>query len=316
MIVNCKDLEAKILKDVRDYVKVCDAYDIPRPKLFMLQIGNDSASSNYVNRKELKCAETGVLSETMHITRCKLEDLHSIIENRNNDPLTHGIMIQQPSPLETADNEALLQKVLPIKDVDGFTYHNVGALTNNSVPGMIPCTAKGVMQILDHHDIEVQGKLVLVIGKGRTSGRPIAQLLQNKGATVISANSKTAKGDLHNFMLIADIIISCVGKKHLVTRKDLQITSKDAIINVGMVWEHDKLFNKPRLFGDVDVKSFENEKIYENTLITTVSGSTGLLTVANLLMNTCIAHYTLLGKDTIPSEAKEHLVHLIVPYIK
>lgn len=316
MIVNCKDLEAKILKDVKDYVKVCDAYDIPKPKLFMLQIGNDSASSNYVNRKELKCKETGVLSETMHITRCKLEDLHSIIENRNNDPLTHGIMIQQPSPLETADNEALLQKVLPIKDVDGFTYHNVGALTNNSVPGMIPCTAKGVMQILDHHDIDVQGKLVLVIGKGRTSGRPIAQLLQNKGATVISANSKTSKGDLNNFMLIADIIISCVGKKHLVTLKDLQITYKDAIINVGMVWEHDKLFNKPRLFGDVDVKSFENEKIYENTLITTVSGSTGLLTVANLLMNTCISHYALLGKDTIPSEVKEHLVHLIVPYIK
>lgn len=316
MIVNCKDLEAKILKDVKDYVKVCDAYDIPKPKLFMLQIGNDSASSNYVNRKELKCKETGVLSETMHITRCKLEDLHSILENRNNDPLTHGIMIQQPSPLETADNEALLQKVLPIKDVDGFTYYNVGALTNNSVPGMIPCTAKGVMQILDHHDIDVQGKLVLVIGKGRTSGRPIAQLLQNKGATVISANSKTSKGDLNNFMLIADIIISCVGKKHLVTRKDLQITYKDAIINVGMVWEHDKLFNKPRLFGDVDVKSFENEKIYENTLITTVSGSTGLLTVANLLMNTCIAHYTLLGKDTIPSEVKERLVHLIAPYIK
>ena len=316
MIVNCKDLEAKILKDVKDYVKVCDAYDIPKPKLFMLQIGNDSASSNYVNRKELKCKETGVLSETMHITRCKLEDLHSILESRNNDPLTHGIMIQQPSPLETADNEALLQKVLPIKDVDGFTYYNVGALTNNSVPGMIPCTAKGVMQILDHHDIDVQSKLVLVIGKGRTSGRPIAQLLQNKGATVISANSKTYKGDLNNFMLIADIIISCVGKKHLVTRKDLQITYKDAIINVGMVWEHDKLFNKPRLFGDVDVKSFENEKIYENTLITTVSGSTGLLTVANLLMNTCIAHYNLLGKDTIPSEVKGHLVPLIVPYIK
>lgn len=316
MIVNCKDLEAKILKDVKDYVKVCDAYDIPKPKLFMLQIGNDSASSNYVNRKELKCKETGVLSETMHITRCKLEDLHSILENRNNDPLTHGIMIQQPSPLETADNEALLQKVVPVKDVDGFTYHNVGALTNNSVPGMIPCTAKGVMQILDHHDIDVQSKLVLVIGKGRTSGRPIAQLLQNKGATVISANSKTYKGDLNNFMLIADIIISCVGKKHLVTRKDLQITYKDAIINVGMVWEHDKLFNKPRLFGDVDVKSFENEKIYENTLITTVSGSTGLLTVANLLMNTCIAHYNLLGKDTIPSEVKGHLVPLIVPYIK
>lgn len=316
MIVNCKDLEAKILKDVKDYVKVCDAYDIPKPKLFMLQIGNDSASSNYVNRKELKCKETGVLSETMHITRCKLEDLHSILESRNNDPLTHGIMIQQPSPLETADNEALLQKVVPVKDVDGFTYHNVGALTNNSVPGMIPCTAKGVMQILDHHDIDVQSKLVLVIGKGRTSGRPIAQLLQNKGATVISANSKTYKGDLNNFMLIADIIISCVGKKHLVTRKDLQITYKDAIINVGMVWEHDKLFNKPRLFGDVDVKSFENEKIYENTLITTVSGSTGLLTVANLLMNTCIAHYNLLGKDTIPSEVKGHLVPLIVPYIK
>ena len=106
MIVNCKDLEAKILKDVKDYVKVCDAYDIPKPKLFMLQIGNDSASSNYVNRKELKCKETGVLSETMHITRCKLEDLHSILENRNNDPLTHGIMIQQPSLSESADNEA------------------------------------------------------------------------------------------------------------------------------------------------------------------------------------------------------------------
>lgn len=311
MIMNCKDIEAKILENVKQYVKVCDAYDIPRPRLFMLQIGNDSASSNYVNRKELKCEETGVLSETMHITRCKLEDLKSIIDSRNNDPFTHGIMIQQPSPLDNADNEALLQKVSPIKDVDGFTNFNVGALMNNTSK-MIPCTAKGVMQILDYHDINVVGKIVLVIGKGRTSGRPIAQLLQNKGATVISANSKTAKGDLHNFMLIADIIISCVGKKHLVTRKDLQITSKDAIINVGMEWV--EVDDRPRLFGDVDVKSFENEKMYENTLITTVSGSTGLLTVANLLMNTCIAHY-LSGNDTIPSKVKGHLIPLIIPYI-
>lgn len=306
MIKNCKDIEASILKDVKEYVKICSAYDLAIPKLFMLQIGKDDASSNYVARKEMKCKETGVLTETIQISRCTnyAPDLLNIIDSRNEDHETHGIMIQQPTPFSDTENEELLQRVAPIKDVDGFTNENCGALANNTAT-LKPCTAKGVIDILKHNEIDVMGKLVLVIGKGRTSGRPIAQMLQNLGATVFSANSKTPC--LNELIATADIVISCTGKPHIIKGYWIE-EPNEAIINVGMCWEEGKLK------GDVDVSTFE-APMWEDTLVTTVSGSTGLLTVAHLLMNTCISHYLMNEGYFYPSE-KEHLVPIIKKYTK
>lgn len=310
MIKDCKHMEAEILDDVKSYVQYCHRFGVVIPKLFMLQLGKDSASSNYVSRKEMKCANTGLLSDTLCISHVTdIGDVKSIIQNRNLDPKTHGIMIQQPSPLSELENEMLLQSVCPSKDVDGFTHFNVGALANKS-EGLIPCTAKGVIDILDVNEIDVTGKVIHVVGKGRTSGKPIAQMLQNKGATVLSSNSRTSPLDFQIFNDISDIIISCTGQKHLI--KGGQVNKPvSAIINVGMTWE--EVEGRMKLFGDVDTKSFDNE-FYEDTLVTTVSGSTGLLTVAHLLMNTCIAHFRQLEKE-LYQDSKAILKDIIKGYL-
>lgn len=307
MIKSCLDIEQKLINKITNYIDMCKVGRLEVPKLFMLQIGDVSESSNYVFRKELKCLESGVLSETMKIDRCTFNDMKNIIRMKNADNLVNGIMIQLPLDLDESQLEELLQTIDPDKDVDGFTLTNLGKLYTGSYINdkltLLPCTAKGVMQILNYNDIEVKGKNVVVLGRGRTSGKPIAQMLINKGATVTVLNSHTQPLQKEIALNNADLVVSCVGKPNIVNRYDVQ--EHTHVINVGMTWKFNEELKRPQLLGDVNVPSFEDTPTMTHKgLVTTVSNSTGVLTVANLLYNTCLAHLKQNKDRLYPKEYK------------
>ena len=272
-ILDGKKLSGKILNNIKREV-----LSLPRkPKLVVILVGENPASKIYVRIKQ-KCAqELGFESIDINFPDSVGEDeLIETVKNLNLDKSVNAILVQLPLPAQI-DTQKVINSIDPKKDVDGFHYENVGKLSSNQKPYAIACTARGILELLNEYEIELEGKNVVVIGRSNIVGTPVARLLQNKNATVTVCHSKTK--NIENFTKNADIIVCAIG--HPKFLKADMVKKNAVIIDVG-INRVDLGQGDYKLVGDTD---FENliEKV---SYITPVPKGVGPMTIAGLMQNT------------------------------
>jgi methylenetetrahydrofolate dehydrogenase (NADP+)/methenyltetrahydrofolate cyclohydrolase len=253
-----------------------------RPGLVLLRVGDDPASISYVRAKEKASQALGMLSRTQVLEQeAPQERVAGEIARLNADPAVHGILLQLPLPSHLHEEE-LLAAIDPRKDVDGFHPLNVGRLCLG-LPGFVAATPLGVLRLLQHYQISLRGRRVVILGRSRIVGRPLANLLSTKGpagdATVTLCHSATR--DLAAITREAEILIAAIGQKRRVAAD--MVRPGATVIDVGMHSEPDpQRPGRHRLCGDVDYAAVE--PLVE--AITPVPGGVGPMTVACLLENT------------------------------
>ena len=241
------------------------------PGLAVVIVGENPASKVYVGRKHKACLECAIRSEVICLPENTPEqELLEVIDQLNTDPLTHGILVQLPLPRQI-NTENVLNRIRPDKDVDGFHPINVGNLSVGR-DALIPCTPNGVIKMMDIAEIPISGKNAVIIGRSNIVGKPMANLLLSRNATVTICHSRTA--DLPEVTRQADILVAAIGKPNFVTPD--MVKPGAAVIDVGINRVGDKLV------GDVD---FEAVKEVAGA-ITPVPGGVGPLTIAMLMHNT------------------------------
>lgn len=253
------------------------------PKLVVVLVGNNVASVSYVTGKEKACKEIGMENELLRFEEnIREEKLLEVVENLNKDDSVDGILVQLPLP-KHIDESKVLQAIDPEKDVDGFHSVNVGKLLLQE-DGFLSCTPKGILRLLESIGLsDLSGKKAVVIGRSNIVGKPVAQLLLNKHATVTICHSRTEH--IEEITSQADILIVSVGSPRLV--KANWIKEGAIVIDVGINRdEHNKLC------GDVDFQEVEPKTSY----ITPVPKGVGPMTIAMLLENTWESYYKREGK--------------------
>lgn len=252
------------------------------PGLVVVLVGDDPASQVYVRNKRKACLDLGWFSEIHHLPATSTQaDVEAELDALNADPRIHGILLQLPLPRHLDEN-ALLMRIRPEKDVDGFHPMNVGKLSLG-LPAPLPCTPAGIQRILIEEKIETAGRFAVVLGRSNIVGKPAAQLLLRKGpggdATVCVAHSRTR--DLPDLIRQADILVAAIGSPRFV--KGDWIRPGATVIDVGINRIDDPSAPKgTRLVGDVD---FEAAKEVAGA-ITPVPGGVGPMTIAMLMANT------------------------------
>mgnify|MGYP000852077775 CR=1 FL=1 len=248
-----------------------DPKDISLGDLFIL-VGEDPASQVYVRNKERAATEVGIHSNVIRLAEeTAQEELLAYVNTLNDDASVHGILVQLPLP-KHIDTDAVLEAIVPEKDVDGFHPVNLGKLLQKD-ESIVPCTPQGIMEFFKEYNIDLVGKEMVIIGQSTIVGRPMALLGLNHGATVTVCHSRTK--DLAKVAKRADILISAVGKAELIT-KDF-VKEGAVVIDVGI-----NRNEAGKLCGDVD---FE-EVAPLASAITPVPGGVGPMTIAMLLSQT------------------------------
>lgn len=243
------------------------------PCLAVIQVGNDPASSVYVNNKKKACAYIGIDSLSYELEETiSQEKLLELIAELNQNEKVNGILVQLPLP-KHIDENAVIQAITPAKDVDGFHPETVGNMCIGT-RGFLPCTPAGVIQLLKRSNIEIEGKECVIIGRSNIVGKPMAMLLLRENGTVTITHSRTK--DLKEVTKRADILIVAIGKPKFVT-KDF-VKEGAVVIDVGI---HRNENNK--LCGDVDF----DDVVGKVSAITPVPGGVGPMTIA-MLMNNCV----------------------------
>lgn len=238
-------------------------------KLAVIQVGNNPASDVYVRNKGRVCDEMGILFDLKKYDSISEDDLLGVIDGLNNDDSVTSILVQLPLPSEI-DEERVIESINPLKDVDGLTSANIGKLFAHE-DGIAPCTALGVMKLLEHENISLEGKKAVIVGRSKLVGTPLIALLLNKNATVSVCHSKT--NDLASITSDADILVVAIGKKEFIT-KDM-VKDGAVVIDVGINRGADKLY------GDVNFPD-----VYDKvSRITPVPKGVGPMTVAMLMNN-------------------------------
>lgn len=268
-IINGKEIAENILNNIK---KEVENFDV-KPTLAVIIVGNDPASKVYVKNKIKKSEFLGFNSILKELPEdIQKEELLDVIKNLNNDKNVNGILLQLPLP-KGLDEKDFLDEISPIKDVDGFTAYNSGKLFKGEKPYSIACTPKGIIKLLETKNINLEGKVAVVVGRSNIVGKPVANLLLQKNATVIQAHSKTK--NLPEILKLADIIISATGKEEFI--KGDMVKEGAIIIDVGITRN-----KNGKLTGDVDFESVYNKVSY----ITPVPGGVGPMTIATLMENT------------------------------
>jgi methylenetetrahydrofolate dehydrogenase (NADP+)/methenyltetrahydrofolate cyclohydrolase len=246
-----------------------------RPALAAVLVGENAASRVYLRNKERACGETGIRSELHELPGdCTAEVLLATIERLNADRAVHGVIVQLPLPRHL-DASLVARTMAPAKDVDGLSWHNLGALMAG-VPQFEPCTPRGVMALLDRAQVEIDGRHAVVIGRSTIVGKPMALMLMARGATVTICHSRTA--DLAAHARRADVLVAAAGRPGLVTGD--MVKPGAAVMDVGI----NRLPNG-KLAGDVDFASVLPVAGH----ITPVPGGVGPMTVAMVISNTILA---------------------------
>jgi len=245
------------------------------PGLAVVIVGDDPASKVYVRNKAMACEAIGMHSEVHALpAQTTQAQLTALVHRLNADARIHGILTQLPLPRHL-DARAVIEAVAPAKDVDGFHYQNVGALVVGET-AFYPCTPWGVMKMLEHEGVKVEGAHAVVIGRSTIVGKPMALMLINAGATVTVCHSKTR--DLGAMTRQADILVAAVGKANLV--KAGMVKPGAVVIDVGI-----NRLPDGGLAGDVDFASVAPVA----SMITPVPGGVGPMTIAMLLANTVVS---------------------------
>ena len=242
------------------------------PKLAVILIGDDKASEIYVSKKEQMANELGMESLVCKFDKnVSQEEIEAKIEQLNDDNEVNAILLQLPIP-KHLDKNKLIELITPLKDVDGFTPLNAGFLALGE-PFVAPCTAIGVIELLNAFNVKPKGKHAVIVGRSNIVGKPLAQLLLNEDATVTVAHSKTE--NLKEITKTADILVSAVGIKNLITED--MVKDGAVVVDVGITRDENN-----KIKGDVD---FENVS-KKASLITPVPGGVGPMTIAMLASNT------------------------------
>lgn len=242
------------------------------PGLAVLLVGSDAASQVYVRSKRRACEEVGMASFAHDLPVDTTEaDLLALIERLNADPAVDGILLQLPLP-DHIHPEVVLERIDPAKDVDGFHPYNVGRLAQR-LPGLRPCTPRGIMRLLEHYEIPVRGRHAVVVGASNIVGRPVALELLLAGATVTICHRFTR--DLEAHVRRAELLVVAVGKPGLVPGD--WIAPGATVIDVGI-----NRLPDGSLRGDVDFEGASQRAAW----ITPVPGGVGPMTIAMLLENT------------------------------
>ena len=248
-----------------------------KPHLSMVLVGDNPASISYIKKKQESCQKVGLSTEVILLPETTTQaQLSTVLKKLSENPLVHGILVQLPLP-EQLSVPYMLKFLNPRKDVDGFHAYNTGKLFRSAnYEKLAPCTPKGVIRILEDNQIPVKGQHVVVVGHSDIVGKPLGVMLLNRDATVSIAHKFTQNlGDLTRQ---ADILVSAVGKKHLIT-KDM-VKPGAVVIDVGFSKEGKKIY------GDCD---FEGLKGHVSA-ISPVPGGAGPMTVALLIENTLNAY--------------------------
>jgi len=245
------------------------------PGLAVVMVGEHPASTAYVGNKTRACAESGLHSEVHALDGGSAESLVlATIDKLNRDPRIHGIIVQLPLP-RGLNAERITQSVAVEKDVDGFNWRNLGALVSGH-PTFVPCTPLGVMELLDHAGVAMEGSHAVIVGRSNVVGKPLALMLIARGATVTVCNSKTP--DLGEVTRRADILVAAAGKPGLI---DAAMVKPGAVvIDVGI-----NRLPEGGIVGDVEFASVKEVA----SMITPVPGGVGPMTVAMLIANTVTA---------------------------
>ncbi|MDT0741601.1 bifunctional methylenetetrahydrofolate dehydrogenase/methenyltetrahydrofolate cyclohydrolase FolD [Staphylococcus epidermidis] len=245
------------------------------PKLSVILVGNDGASQSYVKSKKKAAEKIGMISEIIHLDESTSEEVVLSELNRlNNDDTVSGILVQVPLPKQVSEQK-VLEAINPEKDVDGFHPINIGKLYIDEQT-FVPCTPLGIMEILKHVDINLEGKNAVVIGRSHIVGQPVSKLLLQANATVTILHSRTKNMNAH--LKQADVIVSAVGQPGLVTKENVKKGA--VIIDVGNTPDENG-----KLKGDV---AYDEVKEIASA-ITPVPGGVGPLTITMVLNNTLLA---------------------------
>ncbi len=268
-IIDGKRISAEVKDECKERVKR-EQLDIT---LAVIQVGNDPASTVYVGNKKKACEYIGIHSLAYELPEKTSEkELLELVEKLNKDDEVHGILVQLPLP-EHIDEDKVIRKISPKKDVDGFHPQSVGALSIGQA-GFVSCTPAGIVQLLKRSGVETEGKECVIVGRSNIVGKPMALLMLRENATVTVCHSRTK--NLKEVTKRADILIVAIGKPKFITAD--YVKEGAVVIDVGI---HRNENNK--LCGDVDFDSVAPLA----SAITPVPGGVGPMTIA-MLMNNCV----------------------------
>ncbi len=271
-IIDGKALAQSIREGIAEDVRLLEKDTGIKPGLAAVLVGDDPASAVYVRNKKIACEKAGLYpQEHLLPASTSQETLLKLVHQLNGDPRIHGILVQLPLP-PGMDSQAILQAVSPEKDVDGFHPVNVGRLVTGD-PRFIPCTPKGVIQMIDSTGQDIAGKRAVVIGRSNIVGKPVAMLLLHRHATVTICHSRTK--DLPAVVREADMVIAAIGKPLFVTSD--MVKPGAIVVDVGI-----NRLADGKLVGDVDFDRVKERAGW----ITPVPGGVGPMTIAMLLQNT------------------------------
>ena len=272
-MIDGKKIAQEIKDELREKVLALQEEGIS-VSLAVIQVGNDPASSVYVNNKKKACAYIGIRSVSYELAEeTTEEELLSLIDKLNRDASINGILVQLPLPSQIRE-EQIIRAIDPNKDVDGFHPENVGRLVTGG-KGFVSCTPAGIIQLLKRSGVEISGKNCVVVGRSNIVGKPMALLMLREDATVTVAHSKTQ--NLKELCRQADILIVAIGKPQYITAD--YVKEGAVVIDVGIHRGEGK-----KLCGDVKY----DEVFPSASAITPVPGGVGPMTIA-MLMNNCVA---------------------------
>ena len=283
MLIDGKEISKLVYKDIVNEINVITKKIQRPPSLNIILIGDNPSSLTYVNNKLKKCKEIGISGNLIKKPKnIDEQSVISIINELNQDEKVDGIILQLPIP-NHLNERILIEKISPLKDVDGLTSTNIGLLSIGK-PRFIPATAYGIMEILKNENIISEGKNIVVIGRSNIVGKPMVALLSGKdeNATVTVCHSKTI--NLKQHTLNADVIIVAVGKPNILDGS--MIKEGAIVIDVGINRIENKENSKGfSIVGDVDFNSI----LKKASSITPVPGGVGPMTIAMLMKNVCEA---------------------------
>lgn len=271
MIMDGRNIKKQVLEEVKR--EVFELND--RPGLTVIQVGDDSASNVYIKNKQKMCEDIGYNFNHLKFNNDVTEEkLITEIKKLNADDKVCGILLQLPIPKELNEKK-IVNCINPNKDVDGLTYLNSGKLVANE-ECLLPCTPLGILKMINYYDIPLKGKHVVIVGRSNLVGKPLANLLINKDATVTVCHSKT--DNLKDITITADILVVAIGISKYIT-KDM-VKEGAVVIDVGI----NK--NENGICGDVNYDEVKEKVRY----ITPVPGGVGQLTIASLAENVLKAY--------------------------
>lgn len=269
MVIDCKQIKSRLIEEIKEEISQLKI----DPKLQIIMVGKNDASDIYVRNKKNLGIEIGVDVEVISLPFDTSEQqLLETIDQINMDDSVHGLFVQLPVPSHISE-QRIINQINPNKDVDGFCNVNTGKLVNG-VDTMFPCTADAVITILNELKFEYYGANIVIAGRSNIVGKPLANMLINKGATVTVVNSKTK--NIKQFIDSSDVFISAIGQPRFFTTDFFEDKEDLIVIDIGINRDE-----QGKLCGDIDFDNVKNKV----GAITPVPGGVGVLTVTHVMRN-------------------------------